>query len=338
VSSSITLMPSLIAPLSDWEESKTPVQFEWNGKRFAVGGLVAEQRLASFKGLNLNVHDEMFEVLLVAAVVRAGLRGALNLVCGFPKSTFHTNREALLRLREKEYNVTTPEKSFSFKLSGLWPLYESQGHAVGLRETEKLTGNLLCLSVGFGTVEGIFLKADGQSVSKSLFSSPLGIREAVRIFQDSLLKAGIREPDGGGDESWYDRLLLSAYRGEGERIVQLSGQRALSADELRGHALQALEKYASKLALKVQIYLDAQSSENCLVALTGGGIRYAPVEKALQTIVAQRHLACQSFVSASLTTAVEGYACIATSEPRFRKKALAVDFGNANIALKVMGE
>ena len=330
--------PSTIAPIldGDWRDTTEPVQFEYRGRRLAVGSIVHKQKLSGVKKLNLSAADEQFEQLLIAAALMANAEGDINLVCGFPKHTIAQNTQLLKTYKNRRFEVPTPNGARVFTIRSIWPMYEAVGHAHGVRYALGIREQLFVASIGFGTVEAVLLDTEGRPVMSTMFGEKLGIRRAVEIFKGWLLKDGLREPDCGGDDAWYDSILISAYRKE--RQALRVGSQIASVEWLHELALKALETYASSLlAPRILQHIDSIGAGGVLFPITGGGSLYREVAQGVKAMAESYGLSFREIPEdLSLKSAALGYAVLAKTREEFSSQTLIADFGNSNTVYSFM--
>jgi len=331
---------SLIAsmPPTAWCETDEPVQFGYEGKRHVFGPAVLEHRLTGNKKLNLMADDEQWVLFLLAAALQSGVDGVVNLVCGYPESTLLANQQLLSKFSGKTFTLETPQGTRIIGFASIWAVYEAIAHGYGVREYLALSEELFTVSVGFGTVEGIILLANGKPALETLIGDQrLGMRRAAMIFRNKLKPFSPREPDSGGSDAWYDLLLRDSYAENAESfLLGVGGE--IPLDLRKKLADEALTEYAEMiLAPRLTEHMAAQVGKRISFCLTGGGALYEPIVAVIRRFA---ETAGFKFIPAdhvlSLQSAVIGYGVLARSRPDLRGQTLVVDLGNCHTVYSVL--
>lgn len=331
----VVSFPSLIARLTDkkfLESEDESCQFVYENEYVAVGDLVRDQQLRSSKALNLSVEEREFELLVISSAVHANLSGTINLACGFPDLTFEQNMKLATSYNGRQLAWEDPTGRKSISIKRVVSFRESIGHAVGLKHEMAIPGKLLSISIGYGTVESVLLREDGQPIKNSIHSMKSGIRHAVKEFRRRLLNDyAIREPDSAaGNEQIYDEWLYRSYHGS--KVPNLNSNKGIiPQSELKEIADQVLERYANEtLKPHFRALLDSLETDDLRFAVTGGGSIYAPVQDVAKA-AADMHNVSYVYVPRELAmkSAALGYKKIIemAADPG---TYLISDFGNSN--------
>lgn len=331
----VVSFPSLIARLSDksfLESDEDSCQFIYENEYVAVGNLVRTQQLRSSKALNLSVEEREFELLVVSSAMHAGVTGSINLACGFPDLTFEQNMKLAATYNGRQLSWEEPAGRKNISIKRVVSFRESIGHAVGIKHELSIPGKLLTISIGYGTVESVLLREDGQPIKNSIHSMKTGIRHAVKEFRRRLLNDyAIREPDSAaGNDQIYDEWLYRSYHEA--KVPNLNSNKGIiPSSELKDIADQVLEQYATEtLKPHFRSLLDSLETDDLRIAVTGGGSIYSPVQDIAKKFADQHNV---SFVyvprELAMKSAALGYRKIIelAADPG---TYLIADFGNSN--------
>jgi hypothetical protein len=342
--------PSLIAkiPQNKFYESRQLAQFKREGQPYmAVGEFVSDERLESIKKTNLRVNDEQWLDFLVGAAIHAGLEGDINFVGGFPRETLEENNNLLKTLVGHEIRFCTPvrvggknviqDKSITIK--SFWAVYEAFAQAIGVMDALDWTGGeLLVMSLGFGTVEAALVTKEGVPARHTVFGERIGIKRAVEIFFNSLNESGLNETSiSGKGLEWKDMILRSAYDENEALNIKLGGKIA-DVKRLKVMADAALTEYTQDVLINnIRESIEKNAANTKMkVCVTGGGALYYPVISNLDVMLRKDgHSLITLDGQMPLFTAARGYHILASSKSAFEKNTLIVDNGNCNTVVYV---
>jgi hypothetical protein len=324
--------PSVIAPIQgDWRES-SGIQFEYQSRRVGVGRIVVDEQLKGTKKVNLEVSDLQFEQLLISAALHANAQGDINLVCGFPRSTFAANRSAITTLKDKRFDILTPEGRREFTLRKIWPMFESIGHGRGVRKLLGIEDRPLAApSIGFGTAECVVLGRDGRPRMETIFGEKIGVRLAAHRLKDKLAHRGFRAADHEQSDAFFDSVLVDGYALRGDLKIRCKDG-ILSKEALKSLVDDSLhEAVEEEMAPVLFQYLEEKNpGGDAVFCPTGGGSTYDPVRNFLVAAARKLGLDARSIsTAAALQTAALGYQEAALSVADFEKNTLVADFGNS---------
>ncbi len=331
----VVSFPSLIARLTDkkfLELEEDACQFIYEDEYVAVGNLVRDQQLRSSKALNLSVEEREFELLVISSAIHANITGSVNLACGFPDLTFEQNMKLAATYNGKQLSWQDPTGRKNISIKRVVCFRESIGHAVGLKQEMLVPGKLLSISIGYGTVESVLLREDGQPIKNSIHSMKSGIRHAVKEFRRRLLNGfAIREPDSAaGNDQIYDEWLYRSYHGMNYPNLN-SNRGIIPGEDLKMIADEVLEQYANEtLRPHFRSLLDSLETDDLRFAITGGGSIYSPIQAAAKK-AAESHNVSYVYVPRELAmkSAAVGYKKIIGLAADAGTYLIA-DFGNSN--------
>lgn len=328
--------PSLIANLLDnrfVEAEANKIQFRIGATGWAIGDLVRDQQLPSAKPVNLTITEQEFELLVISAAQATQSAGSISLVLGFPHLTFDTNRRNASSFNGRTFHWETPEGPKRITVDQVFSIPESIGHAVGVRHLLQLKRRVVCLSIGFGTIESVILQPDGRPIVSTVDGAASGIRMAVKDFRARIIREfAIREPVSvaGNDQLWDEWLRLCYHNSESMPNI-IGSEGAVPHADLHRIALDAICHYSEKIVRPaIRKLLSDNETTDADFCMPGGGSLFKEPVKVAREMCAQNYI---PFVEVDdkykMITAVIGYEQIIEQAFSNPGRYLIADFGNA---------